>query len=380
MDVVLNEDQLSLKEMAKQFAEREVAPRAAEIDQNHRFPEELFAMMAEQGFTGLCTPEDYGGSGGDDIDKIIVVEEIAKKCASTAGTLAIHLGFAFLIQQYGTEEQKRKYLPKVGSEGHLAAFALTEPGAGSDAGAARTTAILDEATGEYVINGTKCFISGGGRAQYIALFALTQPEKKLRGLSCIIVEKGTPGFSIGKIESKMGLHGSETAELIFDNCRVPKENLLGVEGKGFSYAMKTLDGGRIAIAAQAIGLAEGALELAIKYAHERKQFGHEIGDFQGIQWYLADMATKIQASKCLTYYAAALKAAGKPHTQEAAMAKLNASETARFVTNLALQIHGGYGYMSDYPLERMYRDAKLLEIYEGTSEIHKVVISRALLG
>lgn len=380
MDVVLNEDQLSLKEMAKQFAEREVRPRAAEIDQNHRFPEDLFVMMAEQGFTGLCTPEDYGGSGGDDVDKIIVVEEIAKKCASTAGTLAIHLGFAYLIQQYGTEEQKRKYLPKVGAEGHLAAFALTEPGAGSDAGAARTTAIFDEATGEYVINGTKCFISGGGRAQYIALFALTQPEKKLKGMSCIIVEKGTPGFSVGKIESKMGLHGSETAELIFDNCRVPKENLLGVEGKGFSYAMKTLDGGRIAIAAQAVGLAEGALELAIKYAHERKQFGQEIGNFQGIQWYLADMATKIQAAKCLTYYAAALKVAGKPHSQEAAMAKLNASETARFVTNLALQIHGGYGYMTDYPLERMYRDAKLLEIYEGTSEIHKVVISRTLLG
>ena len=235
-------------------------------------------------------------------------------------------------------------------------------------------------TGEYVINGTKCFISGGGKAQYIALFALTQPEKKLRGMSCIIVEKGTPGFSIGKIESKMGLHGSETAELIFDNCRVPRENLLGTEGKGFSYAMKTLDGGRIGIAAQAVGLAEGALEQALKYVHERKQFGQEIGNFQGIQWYLADMATKIQAAKCLTYHAAALKVAGAPHTVEAAMAKLNASETARYVTNLALQIHGGYGYMTEYPLERMYRDAKLLEIYEGTSEIHKVVISRALLG
>lgn len=380
MDVLFTEDQDSLREMARAFAEKEVAPRAAEIDATHRFPEDLFAMMSEQGFTGLCTPEEYGGSGGNDIDKVIVVEEIAKKCASTAGTLAIHLGFAYLVQQFGTEAQKQKYLPKVASGGCLAAFALTEPGAGSDAGSARTTAILDEATGEYVINGTKCFISGGGKAQYIALFALTQPEKKLKGMSCIIVEQGMPGFTVGKIESKMGMHGSETAELIFDNCRVPKENLLGVEGKGFSYAMKTLDGGRIGIAAQAVGLAEGALETTLKYVHERKQFGQEIGAFQGIQWYLADMATKTEAAKWLTYHAAGLKAANKPHTVEAAMAKLNASESAHFVTNLALQIHGGYGYMSEYPLERMYRDAKLLEIYEGTSEIHKVVISRTLLG
>ena len=380
MDFLFNEDQLALQEMARIFAEKEVAPRASEIDLTHRFPQELFDMMAEQGFTGLCTPEKYGGSGGDDIDKVIVVSEIAKKDASVAATLSIHMVFASVVQKFGTEEQKHKYLPQVTSGGCLGAFALTEAGAGSDAGAVRTTAILDESTGEYVINGTKCFITGGGRAQYIALFALTQPEKKMKGLSCFILEKGTPGFSIGKIENKMGLHGSETAELVFDNCRIPKENLIGEEGKGFKYAMVALDGARIGVAAQAVGIAEGALELAIKYAHERMQFGKPIGELQGIQWYLAEMGTKTEAAKWLTFYAAGLKASNQPHSMQAAMAKLNASENARFVTNLALQIHGGYGYMQDYPLERMYRDAKITEIYEGTSEIHKVVISRALLG
>jgi alkylation response protein AidB-like acyl-CoA dehydrogenase len=380
MNFSFTEDQQSLQQMAREFAEKEVAPRAAVIDSESVFPQDLFDMMVEMGFTGLCVPEEYGGSGGDEIDKILVVEELAKKCAATAGTLSIHMLFASLILKFGTEEQKKKYLPQVTSGGCLAAFALTEPGAGSDAGAARTTAILDEATGEYVINGTKCFITGGGRAQYVALVALTQPEKKLKGLSCIIVEKGTPGFSIGKIEEKMGLHGSETVELIFEDCRVPKENLLGEEGKGFKYAMIGLDGARIGIAAQALGIAEGALDESVKYMHQRVQFGKPIAELQGLQWYIADMATKTEAAKWLTYYAAYLKSAGLPHSNEAAMAKLNASENARFVTNLALQIHGGYGYMKDYPLERMFRDAKITEIYEGTSEIHKVVISRTVLG
>lgn len=379
MDFSLTEDQLALKQMARTFAEKEVAPRAADIDADHRFPEELFAMMTEQGFTGLCTPEEYGGSGGSTIEKAIVVEEIAKKCASTAATLSIHMVCPSIILAHGTEEQKKKYLPDLAS-GALGAFALTEPGAGSDAGAARTTAILDEKTGEYVINGAKCFITGGGRAKYIALVALTQPEKKLKGLSCIILEKGTPGFSIGKVENKMGLRGSETVELVLQDCRVPKENLIGVEGKGFTYAMMALDGARIGVAAQALGIAEGAIDLAVKYANERQQFGGPIANLQGIQWYLADMATKTEAAKWLTYYAAYLDAHSLPHTKEAAMAKYNASENARFVTNLALQIHGGYGYMQDYPLERMYRDAKITEIYEGTSEIHKVVISRAVLS
>ncbi|MCI2106035.1 MAG: acyl-CoA dehydrogenase family protein [Intestinimonas sp.] len=378
MEFKLTEEQEMLQEMAHDFAEKSVAPRAADIDKNGEFPQDLFDTMTEMGFTGLCIPEEYGGSGGDDIGKAIVVEEIAKKCASTAGTLSVHMVCPSILLKFGSEEQKKKYLPKL-ANGCLGAFALTEPGAGSDAGSARTTAILDEATGEYVINGTKCFITGGARAQYIALIALTQPEKKIKGMSCIIVEKGTPGFTIGKVEDKMGLHGSETAELVFDNCRVPKENLIGEEGKGFNYAMIALDGARIGIAAQAVGIAEGALEASIEYAHQRIQFGKPIAALQGIQWYLADMATKTEAAKWLTYYAAYRKSAGLPHTKEAAMAKLNASENARYVTNLALQIHGGYGYMRDYPIERMYRDAKITEIYEGTSEIHKVVISRALL-
>lgn len=380
MDFRFNEDQQAMQEMARIFAEKELSSRAAEIDKTHAFPQDVFDMMAEQGFTGLCVPEEYGGSGGNDFDKIIVVNEIAKKCASTAATLAIHTVCTSLILDVASEEQKKKYLPELTSGGCLGAFALTEPGAGSDAGAARTTAILDEATGEYVINGTKCFISGGGRAQYVALFALTQPEKKLKGLSCIMVERGTPGFSVGKIEEKMGLHGSETVELIFENCRVPKENLIGQEGKGFKYAMIALDGARVGIAAQSVGIAEGALELAVKYAKERVQFGKPIAEQQGLQWYFAEMATKTEAAKWLTYYAASRRVNGETHTKEAAMAKLNASENARVVTNLALQVHGGYGYMQDYPLERMYRDAKITEIYEGTTEIHKMVISRFVLG
>lgn len=284
------------------------------------------------------------------------------------------------ILKFGTEEQKKKYLPMMAEGGCVGAFALTEPNAGSDAARAATTAIIDEETDEYVLNGTKCFISGGGQAESLIIFALTDPSKGIKGMSAIIVDKGTPGFSIGKIEEKMGIHGSETAELIFDNCRVPKSNLLGKEGKGFNIAMTCLDGARIGVGAQAVGIAEGALEESIKYSKERVQFGKPISALQGIQWYIADMATMVESAKLLVYYAADLKARGEKHTKEAAMAKYNASRTAREVTNLALQIHGGYGYMKDYPLERMYRDAKITEIYEGTSEIHKVVISRAVLG
>lgn len=369
-----------LQKIAREFAEKEVEPFAAEIDKTGKYPKEIFMKMAKIGFTGIGTPVEFGGSGGDDIDKVIVVSEIAKKCASTAAILSIHTIFAQGILKFGTEEQQKKYLPMMGDGGYLGAFALTEPNAGTDAGSVKTTAILDESTGEYVINGTKCFISGGGQAQAILLFVLTEPDKGLKGMSCIIVEKGTPGFSIGKIEEKMGIHGSETVELIFDNCRVPKKNLVGKEGKGFNIAMTCLDGARIGVAAQALGIAEGAFEESIKYAKERVQFGKSIASLQGIQWYLAEMATKIEAARWLIYYSAYLKISGKNFTKEAAMAKLNASIAAREVTNLALQIHGGYGYMKDYPLERMYRDAKITEIYEGTSEVHKIVISRAILN
>ena len=336
--------------------------------------------MAAVGLTGIGVPEAYGGSGGGPVEKVIAVSEFARHCLASAAILSIHLICPQTIYHLGTEAQKEKYLRKLTEGGCLGAFALTEPNAGSDAGSASTTAILDKETNEYVLNGTKCFISGGSRAEVFIIFALTNPAKGLKGMSAILVEKGTPGFSIGKIEEKMGLGGSETAELIFEDCRVPAENLLGAEGKGFNIAMAALDGARIGVGAQAIGIAEGAIDLSVKYVHERVQFGKPIAVLQGIQWYIADMATKTEAAKWLVYYAAYLEEAGKPFSKEAAMCKLNASENARFVTNLAMQIHGGYGYMKDYPLERMYRDAKITEIYEGTSEIHKVVISRAVIG
>jgi alkylation response protein AidB-like acyl-CoA dehydrogenase len=380
MDFAWTKEQVLLQKAAAQFAEEVLEPRAAELDETHVFPVDNFRKMAAYGFTGIGTPKEYGGVGGGMADEVIVVSEFAKKCMASAATLSIHLIAPQAIARYGTEEQKKKYLPRLTKGGELGAFALTEPSAGSDAGSAQTTAILDPETNEYVLNGTKCFISGGSRAGVLIIFALTDPSKGLKGMSAIIVEAGTPGFSTGKIENKMGLRGSETAELIFEDCRVPAANLLGQEGKGFKIAMQALDGARIGVGAQSIGLAAGALDLSVKYMHERVQFGKPISVMQGLQWYIADMATKTEAAKWLVYYAAFLADSGKPFTKEAAMCKLNAAENARFVTNLALQIHGGYGYMHDYPLERMYRDAKITEIYEGTSEIHKVVISRAVLG
>lgn len=379
MDFSLTREQEMIKKLAQQFAQEELNPVAAEIDIKHTFPIDNFKKMANLGFTGIGVPKEYGGSDGGAFEEVLVVSEFAKKCMSSAAILSIHLIAPHSIYKYGNEYQKQKYLPKLTKGGYLGAFALTEPNAGSDAGSVKTTAIFDSDTNEYVINGTKCFISGGSRADILIVFALTQPENGLKGMSAIIVEKNTPGFSVGKVESKMGLSGSETAELIFEDCRVPSCNLLGKEGQGFKLAMQALDGARIGTGAQAIGVAEGALELSIKYSKDRVQFGKPIGNLQGIQWYIADMATKTMAAKTLVYYAAYLKDADKPHTTEAAMCKLNASENARFVTNLALQIHGGYGYMKDYPLERMYRDAKITEIYEGTSEIHKVVIARAVM-
>ena len=379
MDFKFTDGQLMLQKTAAEFAEKYIEPRAEEIDRTGEFPKDIFTEMGKVGFSGIGTPVEYGGSGGNDIDKVLVVTEIAKKDASCAAILSIHTIFASVLNKFGTEEQKKKYLPETTNGGALGAFALTEPNAGSDAGSAKTTAILDEETGEYVLNGTKCFISGGGQAKNLLIFALTDPSKGTKGLSCLLVEKGTPGFSVGKIEEKMGIHGSETVELIFDNCRVPKENLVGKEGQGFKIAMTALDGARIGVAAQALGIAERALEESVKYMKERVQFGKPIAALQGLQWYIADMATKIECAKWMIYRAAWLKVSGQPYSKEAAIAKYNASETATFVTNLALQIHGGYGYMKDYPLERMYRDAKITEIYEGTSEIHKVVISRSVL-
>ena len=378
MEIKFNAIEEKIREVAREFAEKEVAPLAEEIDRESRYPQQTFEKMVKCGFTGIGIPTQYGGSGGDDITKCIVVEEISKKCASTGGILSIHGIFGQSILKFGTEEQKQKYLPLVSNGGMHGAFALTEPNAGSDAGAATTKAV--KVGDDYIINGTKCFITGGAHADFVLVFALTDPSKGLKGLSAIIVPKGTPGFSIGKIEHKLGIRASETSELIFDNCRVPQANLVGKEGQGFKIAMIMLDGARIGVASQALGIAEGAIDESVKYMHERVQFGKPIANLQGLQWYIAEMSTKTECAKWMIYRAASLKAQGLPHSKEAAMAKLNASENARFVTNLALQIHGGYGFMQDYPLERMYRDAKITEIYEGTSEIHKLVISRAVLG
>lgn len=379
MNFSFTKEQELLKKLSKQFAENELKPIAAKVDEMHVFPKESFRKMANLGFTGIGIPKEFGGSEGGTLEKVIAVSEFAKVCMASAAILSIHLIAPQAICRYGNAEQKEKYLPRLTKGGELGAFALTEPDAGSDAASARTTAIFDEKTNEYVLNGTKCFISGGSQAGILIVFALTDPSKGIKGMSAIIVEKDTPGFQIGKVENKMGLGGSETAELIFENCRVPAENLLGREGQGFKIAMQALDGARIGVGAQAVGVAEGAIDLSVHYAKERIQFGKPIGTLQGIQWYIADMATKTEAAKALVYYAAYLADDGKPFTKEAAMCKLNASENARFVTNLAMQIHGGYGYMKEYPLERMYRDAKITEIYEGTSEIHKVVIARALM-
>ena len=377
MNFDFSEAQKMIRQTAQEFTERYVAPLAAELDLTGEFPRETFSRMASHGFTGIGIPEEYGGSGGSDIEKVIVVSELAKKCGATAATLSIHMIFPAVILKFGTEEQKKKYLPAMADGGKISAFALTEPNAGSDAAAVKTTALKD---GDYyILNGTKCFITGGGQADHLVVFALTDPSKGLKGLSALIVDKGMPGFSIGKIEDKMGIRASETVELIFDNCRVPAENLVGKEGAGFKIAMTALDGARIGVAAQALGIAEGALEETVKYMKERVQFGKPLTALQGLNWYVAEMATKIECARWMTYRAATMKIKGEPYTKEAAMAKYNASETALFVTNLALQIHGGYGYMKDYPLERMMRDAKITQIYEGTSEIHKVVIAREVL-
>ena len=379
MDFSLTREQEMLKKLAQQFAETELEPVAEEVDREHYFPADNFRKMAEVGLTGIGVPKEYGGIGGGCAEKVIAVSEFGKKCMASASILSIHLICPHAILKYGTEEQKQKYLPRLTKGGELGAFALTEPNAGSDAAGVKTTAVYDAETDEYVLNGTKCFISGGARAGVLVIFASTDPSKGVKGISAFIVEKGTPGFTSGKIENKMGIAGSETAELIFEDCRIPASNLLGKLNQGFKIAMQALDGARIGVGAQAIGIAEGAIDLAVKYSHERVQFGKPISAQQGIQWYFAEMATKTAAAHALVERAAYLQDAGQPYTQAAAMCKLYAAENARFVTNLALQIHGGYGYMKDYPLERMYRDAKITEIYEGTSEVHKIVIAREVL-
>ncbi len=379
MNFKLTPDHEAIIADVKAFAKKEIAPLAAEIDSESKFPAEIIKKMAELGYMGINIPEEYGGSGLDDVYKVLVVREIAKYCASTAEILAVQSLVNDIIIRKGTEEQKQKYLPMV-NEGKLGAFALTEAGAGSDAGAVRTKAISDG--DNYIINGSKCFISNMGpdEGDFVILIALTDPSAGMKGMSAIIVDRGTPGFSIGKVEDKMGIRGAAVSELIFEDCVVPKTNLVGKEGEGFKIAMSALDGGRIGIAAQALGIAEAAIEASVEYSKQRNQFGKPVSALQGIQWYLADMATRTEAAKLLILQAADMRSRGENVTKEAAMAKYYASENAVYVTDRAVQIHGGYGYMKDYPIERMYRDARITPLYEGTSEVQKMVISRAVIG
>ena len=378
MAIILTEDQEAMVQLARQFAEKDIAPYSQEMDEEAELRPEIIAKMAELGFMGINIPEEYGGAGLDEVTKVLVIEEIARVDASVAELLSVHTLVNDIFLKQANEEQKKKYLP-MAVHGKIGAFALTEPGAGSDAAAASTKAVADG--DDYVINGTKCFISnmGPNEGDYVVLIALTEPDKKTKGMSAIIVDRGTPGFTVGKTENKMGLRAAPVSELIFENCRVPKSNLIGQEGRGFMIAMSALDGGRIGMGAQAVGVAEGALDAAVKYSGQRVQFGKPINANQGIQWYLADMATTTEAAKLLVWNAANLLQNGFNINKEAAMAKYYASENAVAVCNKALQIHGGYGYMKDYAIERMYRDARIIPLYEGTSEVQKMVISRAVI-
>ena len=378
MEFGLTKEQELVKQMVKNFALNEVKPIAAEVDETEKFPIDNVKKMGELGMMGIPFPKEYGGAGGDVLSYILTVEELSKVCATTGVIVSAHTSLsAGAINDFGTEEQKQKYLVPLAKGEKIGAFGLTEPGAGTDAAGQQTTAVLEG--DHYVLNGSKIFITNGGVADIFVIFAMTDKKQGTRGISAFIVEKSFPGFSIGKVEEKLGIRGSSTTELIFENCIVPKENLLGKEGKGFGMAMKTLDGGRIGIAAQALGIAEGAYEEAIKYMKERKQFGRNLGAFQGLQWMIAEMDTKIEAARFLVYKAAWLKQNKLPYSVDAARAKLFAAEVAMEVTTKSVQIHGGYGFTKDYPVERMMRDAKITEIYEGTSEVQKMVISGAAL-
>lgn len=374
MNFQLTKEQEFVRQMVREFAINEVKPIAAEIDETERFPMENVKKMAKLNMLGIPVPEIYGGAGGDNLSYIIAVEELSKVCGTTGVILSAHTSLASgLLQQFGNQAQKEKYLIPLAKGDKIGAFGLTEPNAGTDAASQQTTAVLDG--DHYVINGSKIFITNGGVADTFLIFAMTDKSKGTKGISCFIIEKGYPGFSIGKVENKLGIRASSTTELIFENCIVPKENLIGQEGKGFGIAMKTLDGGRIGIAAQALGLAEGAFEEAVKYMKERKQFGKSLSAFQGLQWMIADMDVKIEAARYLVYKAAFNKDNGLPYSVEAARAKLYAAEVAMEVTTNVVQIFGGYGYTKEYPVERMMRDAKITEIYEGTSQVQKMVIA-----
>ncbi|WOV84639.1 acyl-CoA dehydrogenase [Sporosarcina jeotgali] len=377
MNFTLSEEHEMIRKMVRDFAEKDVAPTAAERDEEERFDMDIFKKMAELGLTGIPWPEEYGGIGGDYLAYVIAVEELSRVCASTGVTLSAHTSLAgWPVFKYGTEEQKQKYLRPMAEGSKIGAYGLTEPQSGSDAGGMKTTAKLDG--DDYILNGSKIFITNGGIADIYIVFAVTDADSKHKGTTAFIVEADYPGFSVGKKEKKLGIRSSPTTEIIFDNCRVPKENMLGEEGQGFIIAMKTLDGGRNGIAAQAVGIAQGALDAATGYAKERVQFGKPIAANQGIGFKLADMATATEASRLLTYQAAWLESNNLPYGKASAMAKLMAGDTAMKVTTEAVQVYGGYGYTKDYPVERFMRDAKITQIYEGTQEVQRLVISRML--
>jgi len=382
MDLELAEEHKMIRKMVRQFAEKEVAPIAAEMDERAEVPFENIKKMGELGLLGLTVSEEYGGAGMDTISYCIATEELSKACAATAIVMGVQNSLVCHgIEEFGTEDQKQRFLVPLAEGKFIGAFALTEPEAGSDAAAQKTTMVLDG--NEYIVNGTKNFITSGGFADVVLLFGVTDKSQGYRGTTALLVEKGTPGFSVGKEENKLGIRAADTSELVFEDCRVPVANRLGEEGQGFKIAMTDLDAGRISVAAQALGIAEAAYEAALEYAKAREQFGQPIAKFQGIQWMLADMATRIEASRLLIYNAALAKdrakETGARYSKEAAMAKLYASETASWVTDLAIQIHGGYGYVKDYPVERYYRDARVTRIYEGTSEVQRMVIAHQIL-
>jgi alkylation response protein AidB-like acyl-CoA dehydrogenase len=372
-------DQEDIKTMARDFAKKYLAPTVAERDEASAFDRAIFDEMGKLGFAGICFPEAYGGLGGDTLSYILSVEEMSKADDGIGVTLSAHVSLcAWPIYAYGTEEQKNKYLTPLAEGSKLGAFGLTEPDAGTDASAQKTTAVKQD--GKYVLNGSKLFITNGSAADIYVVFAMTDKQKGTRGISAFILEKGLPGFNFGKKEKKMGIHTSSTYELVFDNVSVPEENLLGKEGDGFKIAMTTLDGGRIGIAAQALGIAEAALEHSLRYAKERVQFGKPIAANQAISFMLADMSTQVEAARWLVYHAAVQKDSGKPYGKEAAMAKLFASDAAMRVTTDAVQIFGGYGYSREYPVERLMRNAKITQIYEGTNQVQRMVISASLLS
>lgn len=379
MDFNLTEEQMMIRDLCRDFADRELAPLAAKFDEDKIFPAEALKKMGQLGLMGMLIPPEYGGSGADAVSYCLALMEINRACASTGVTMSVHNSVACEpIYKFGTEEQKRKYLPPLASGEWIGAFAMTEPNAGSDAASLKTIATLEG--DHYILNGNKVFITSGSKAGAIIVTALTNKELGKKGISAFIVEPGFPGFRVGAIEKKLGICASDTAELIFDNCRVPRRNLLGQEGDGLKIALNALDGGRIGIASQAVGIATACLEASIKYAHERIQFGQPIAKFQAIQWMIADMATNIDAARLLTLKAAALKDNGQRFTKEASMAKLFATNIANQAAFNAIQIHGAYGYSKEYPLERYYRDVRASTIYEGTSEIQKMVIANWTLN